>query len=101
MSKRKAQRKVVTQKEKPKDHLPRRRYSLELLIILSLVISTLAAFGQVRNHEFLNCIHNGKPTYTVWIDSQRCSVGFHDHACGPLASIDMGYPTCSTVNSMA
>ncbi len=56
MSKRKAQRKVVTQKEKPKDHLPRRRYSLELLIILSLVISTLAAFGQVRNHEFLNCI---------------------------------------------
>ncbi len=60
MSKRKAQRKNITQKEKEKDSLAQtkilssRRYILILLISLSLIVVTLAAFEQLRNHTFLN-----------------------------------------------
>jgi protein O-mannosyl-transferase len=60
MSKRKAQRKNITQKAKEKDSsaqtkvLSSRRYILILLISLSLIVVTLAAFEQLRNHAFLN-----------------------------------------------
>ncbi len=60
MSKRKAQRKNITQKGKEKDSLAQtkilssRRYILILLISLSLIVVTLAAFEQLRNHTFLN-----------------------------------------------
>ncbi len=60
MSKRKAQRKIITQKAKEKDNsaqtkvLSSRRNILILLISLSLIVVSLAAFEQLQNHEFLN-----------------------------------------------
>jgi Flp pilus assembly protein TadD len=60
MSKRKAKRKIITQKPKEKDNsaqikvLASRRNILILLISLSLIVVTFAVFWPVRNHTFLN-----------------------------------------------
>lgn len=60
MSRRKAKRKIITQKPKEKDNsaqtkvLSSRWHVLTLLISLSIILATLAAFWQVRNHEFIN-----------------------------------------------
>ncbi len=59
MSKRKAKHKVITEKARQGEPLRAkgwsfRRHGLELLISLVLLVATLAAFGQVRNHAFLN-----------------------------------------------
>jgi tetratricopeptide (TPR) repeat protein len=60
MSRRKVKRKIITQKHKEKDNsaqakvLASRRNILILLISLSLIVVTITAFGQLRNHTFLN-----------------------------------------------
>jgi tetratricopeptide (TPR) repeat protein len=60
MSKRKVRHKIVTEKEKDKGkppHIPGwsfKSHRLKFLISLFLVAATLAVFGQVRNHAFIN-----------------------------------------------
>ena len=60
MSKRKVQHKVVTRKGKEKGKPPHTQgwsfhnHGLKLLISLFLIVATLVAFEQVRNHAFLN-----------------------------------------------
>jgi hypothetical protein len=60
MSKRKTQGKIITQKPKERANsaqikvLLSHRYILILLISLFLIVVTLAAFEQLRNHTFLN-----------------------------------------------
>jgi len=64
MSKRKVQHKVVTQKGKEKGKPSQTQgwsfhnHGLKLLISLFLILTTLVAFEQVRNHAFLNLDDN-------------------------------------------
>ena len=64
MSKRKVQHKVVTQKGKEKGKPSQTQgwsfhnHGLKLLISLFLIVTTLVAFEEVRNHAFLNLDDN-------------------------------------------
>jgi len=72
---RKAHRKVITQKAKEKNHLPQskafssRRRILIALIGLSLIAATLAVFLQIGNHPFLNLDDNAYITENGHVQS--------------------------------
>ena len=75
MPRRKAHRKVITQKAKEKNHLPQskalssRRRILIALIGLSLIAVTLAVFGQVGSHSFLSFDDNIYITENRYVQS--------------------------------
>ena len=75
MTRRKAQRKVITQKVKEKNHsvqtkvFSSRRHFLTALVSLSLIAATLAVFGQIRNHPFLNLDDNAYITENRHVQS--------------------------------